>query len=204
MAQTYGTTMRTSWFAGTIARVSDDGTRCDVHYDDGDKEEGVPLRFLRCLPSSTSAVRGRAQYASPEAPAELPPTPPLPPPPTSLEVSSAVFKPISVATDPEPTTPRPSLLGATPHSPPERASSPGSNLRARMVELLHRTLSPLGLSDAHYEAIVDGIKCNRTRFRAVRHNLKHSPTVAEAYVRGEMPLERIIDLSAFARARAGE
>ena len=50
-AQTHGTTKLTFWYPGIIARASDDGTRCDVDYDDGDKEEGVPLRFLR-LPSS--------------------------------------------------------------------------------------------------------------------------------------------------------
>jgi len=35
------------WYPGVIESVSNDGRKCDVLFDDGDRERHVPLRFLR-------------------------------------------------------------------------------------------------------------------------------------------------------------
>ena len=46
MEAQYGTDAGEAWFAGRVMAVNAEGT-CDVHYEDGDKEEGKPWSRVR-------------------------------------------------------------------------------------------------------------------------------------------------------------
>lgn len=183
------------WFAGMVERVSSSGKRCDVAYDDGDREADVPLRYLR-LPSTplTTDVVGDKTARD-----ESPPT--LPSSPTAE---------LSIATEGEsnsaPTAATSESPMQTPDAPParrdEESTSPTSTLRQTMVDLLSKDLSRFGLSNNDCAAIVDAIKCCRSRFRSVRFNLRQrNAVVAKAFARGVVALESIADLSAFSQER---
>ena len=49
------------WFNGWVATLHDDGT-CDVHYTDGDKEEGVPRRWVASFGPAANPPRGTAYH----------------------------------------------------------------------------------------------------------------------------------------------
>merc|ERR1711939_576124 len=78
-------------------------------------------------------------------------------------------------------------------TPPARSDK--DPLRSTMIDLLLRDNT--GLSAERCGAVVDAIQCSRPRFRGIRANLKHHPEVARAFDRGGVPLEGIVDLSAF-------
>ena len=47
MKAQYGTDADEAWFAGKVMAVNAEGTCCDVHYEDGDKEAGKPWARVR-------------------------------------------------------------------------------------------------------------------------------------------------------------
>ena len=70
-----------TWFPGRVAAVAPNSTY-SIHYDDGDKEDGVPSRCIRLRPSPTPLPA--------QAPAAPAPRPPAPPPPPASSWSSCV------------------------------------------------------------------------------------------------------------------
>ena len=57
---------RTRWYPGRIRRVDQRHERCDVAFDDGDEEDGVPWEFLR-LPGAGVTISARERRAADRA-----------------------------------------------------------------------------------------------------------------------------------------
>ena len=57
MEAQYGTDADEAWFAGKVMAVNVDGT-CDVHYEDGDKEEGKPWSRVRAAAVDAESGEG--------------------------------------------------------------------------------------------------------------------------------------------------
>ena len=53
------------WYAGVVRTVHGDGA-CDIDYDDGDRKDAVPLKFLR-LPPPPKVKAGAAAQEAPRA-----------------------------------------------------------------------------------------------------------------------------------------
>ena len=74
--------MSAKWYAGVVRTVHGDGA-CDIDYDDGDREDAVPLKFLRLPPPpkvKAGATAKAPRAAPPAAPPPAAPPPAAPPP----------------------------------------------------------------------------------------------------------------------------
>ena len=83
----------TKWYAGEITACHTDGT-FDVHYDDGDHEAHVPLKYIKHTPTLPPAP--------PPPPPSAPVPAPVPVPALSPSVVEAVPPPMAVAVRPPP------------------------------------------------------------------------------------------------------
>ena len=72
--------MSAKWYAGVVRTVHGDGA-CDIDYDDGDREDAVPLKFLRLPPPPKVKAGATAKEAPPAAP------PPAARPPAAPQLS---------------------------------------------------------------------------------------------------------------------
>jgi hypothetical protein len=201
-AQTVGS-HNAFWYPGRIASVSASGKKCDVVFDDGDREACVPLRFLR-LPQESDG-KGDA----PRCESESDDVPPGEPGADvgNVAVTAMPEQPASALATPPPVEARAAdddettATTALPHVPSR--GSPLDDLRQKMVDLLANDMEVLGLDARAFDlgAVVDALGCNRARFRSVRFNLKRQWSVTDALARGAISVASVADLSAFSKER---
>lgn len=179
------------WFTGRIERVCSGGKRFDIAFDDGDREERVPQKFLRVPSASGSAlkvdvdsvdvVNTHAPVLEGSVPSPSPVMQPRPEMPSKLSV----------------------VMQQSPQTLPHSESEEG-DLSQKMTDLLVKDLGCYGIAPEKLATIVDAVKCNRVRFRSVRFNLKQNNGVLLAFARGEVPVASIADGTAFARPAAAQ